>query len=339
MYMQNKDRPTSLFLLPMKLWLDWFNGFNRRRKGGMIYDFRFCIFAHDTTQYCMPYSCGKARVHFLSNDTTPNSPTPTERPTARAREITIAVLERSQENISDIALWCGRHTSKHEELNQSQKSAFAPRKTGVYIARNSCMHSRIASAAASAEQPYIPSVCAFLCVFCALGRASFHYHLRADATHPACVHPSTNRERRRTRSLVRSHAAHSQPRGQGWQIHHARSTEFRFDGGVSSSALSVSVPHRIAPTKIRDFIYVLHGAAVDRRPTNYSTIIMLTRIVKILVAVALSALFTMSLAKLTISVWPTLDGHDEVDEWLEQGGFGAYKAMFRTRGESTSTYK
>lgn len=60
---------------------------------------------------------------------------------------------------------------------------------------------------------------------------------------------------------------------------------------------------------------------------------MLTRIVKLVVALALSVMFTVSLAKLTISVWPTFDGYDEVDEWLDQGGFGEYKTAFRKRGK------
>lgn len=60
---------------------------------------------------------------------------------------------------------------------------------------------------------------------------------------------------------------------------------------------------------------------------------MLARFAKITVAVALSAMFTVSLAQLTICLWQSLDHAHDVNEWLDQSGLGQYKALFRNRGE------
>lgn len=57
---------------------------------------------------------------------------------------------------------------------------------------------------------------------------------------------------------------------------------------------------------------------------------------KIAVAIVLSTMFTVSLVQITLCMWQSLDGHVEVDEWLEQIGFGEHKTLFRHSGEFTS---
>lgn len=71
---------------------------------------------------------------------------------------------------------------------------------------------------------------------------------------------------------------------------------------------------------------------------------MLLRLVKILVAIFLSLMFTISLLKLVICVYNEYVNEDdlgsfsgssntEVDEWLEENDLGEYKKLFRDNGE------
>lgn len=73
---------------------------------------------------------------------------------------------------------------------------------------------------------------------------------------------------------------------------------------------------------------------------------MVLRLAKILVAVGLSLLFTISLAKLVLCIWNHhfADGGDGVDDgvaavekWLDQHGLGKHKKLFAERGKYPST--
>lgn len=65
---------------------------------------------------------------------------------------------------------------------------------------------------------------------------------------------------------------------------------------------------------------------------------MIVRFVKILVAIILSFMFTLSLAKLVICLWDNLDvsnsGRLDVDNWLDQNDLGKYKRQFLQMGKS-----
>lgn len=65
---------------------------------------------------------------------------------------------------------------------------------------------------------------------------------------------------------------------------------------------------------------------------------MIVRFVKILVAIILSFMFTLSLAKLVICLWDNLDvsnsGRLDVDNWLDQNDLGKYKRQFLQKGKS-----
>lgn len=69
---------------------------------------------------------------------------------------------------------------------------------------------------------------------------------------------------------------------------------------------------------------------------------MISRCVKILVAIILSLMFTISLAKLVICLWDDLDfsssGRLDVDLWLDQNQLSEYKDLFRINGESIKTF-
>lgn len=58
------------------------------------------------------------------------------------------------------------------------------------------------------------------------------------------------------------------------------------------------------------------------------------RCLKVLLAVFLSLMFTVSLAKLVLCLWSTLYVSDksEADEWLEENTLGQYKQIFREQG-------
>lgn len=64
---------------------------------------------------------------------------------------------------------------------------------------------------------------------------------------------------------------------------------------------------------------------------------MIVRCVKILVAIILSLMFTLSLAKLVICLWDNLDvsnsGRFDVNNWLDQNDLGIYKDLFRQNGK------
>ena len=69
---------------------------------------------------------------------------------------------------------------------------------------------------------------------------------------------------------------------------------------------------------------------------------MISRCVKILVAIFLSLVFTISLAKLVICLWRDLDfsdsGRMEVEQWLEQNHLEEYKELFRINGNFSSIF-
>lgn len=69
---------------------------------------------------------------------------------------------------------------------------------------------------------------------------------------------------------------------------------------------------------------------------------MVLRLGKILVAVGLSLLFTISLVKLAICFWREIfhydfDGNgtqiEQIDKWLEDNDLGEYKKLFKEKGE------
>lgn len=67
---------------------------------------------------------------------------------------------------------------------------------------------------------------------------------------------------------------------------------------------------------------------------------MILRCFKLIVAIALSFMFTISLAKLVFCVWDNWDSNDhfgnkksDVDNWLDQNNFGQYKELFHLKGK------
>lgn len=65
---------------------------------------------------------------------------------------------------------------------------------------------------------------------------------------------------------------------------------------------------------------------------------MVLRLAKVLVAVGLSLLFTISLAKLVICIWnwqfvEDTDGVVAVENWLHQNRLGQYTELFIKSGE------
>lgn len=60
---------------------------------------------------------------------------------------------------------------------------------------------------------------------------------------------------------------------------------------------------------------------------------MLFHCAKILVAVILSLMFTISLGKVFICIWSDVYIDAEVEEWLEQNNFGKFKQLFKDRGK------
>lgn len=59
---------------------------------------------------------------------------------------------------------------------------------------------------------------------------------------------------------------------------------------------------------------------------------MLFHCAKILVAVLLSFMFTISLGKVIICVWSDVFIDAEVEEWLDQNNFGKFKQLFKDKG-------
>lgn len=64
---------------------------------------------------------------------------------------------------------------------------------------------------------------------------------------------------------------------------------------------------------------------------------MISRCVKILVAILLSLMFTISLANLTLCLWENFDlaerGRPDVNLWLDQNELGNYKELFIAHGK------
>lgn len=59
---------------------------------------------------------------------------------------------------------------------------------------------------------------------------------------------------------------------------------------------------------------------------------MLFHCVKILVAILLSFMFTISLGKVIICVWSDVYINAEVEEWLDQNNLGKFKQLFKDKG-------
>lgn len=59
------------------------------------------------------------------------------------------------------------------------------------------------------------------------------------------------------------------------------------------------------------------------------------RCLKVLLAIFLSLMFTVSLGKLVLCLWSTLyvSEKSEADEWLEENALGQYKQIFREQGK------
>lgn len=67
---------------------------------------------------------------------------------------------------------------------------------------------------------------------------------------------------------------------------------------------------------------------------------MILRYIKLAAAIILSLIFTISLARLVISIWNQFNGSQtpqqgwpEVEVWLEQNQFDNYKELFRGSGK------
>lgn len=64
---------------------------------------------------------------------------------------------------------------------------------------------------------------------------------------------------------------------------------------------------------------------------------MILRCIKITLAIVLSLMFTISLAKLVICLWEKIDylnnGRGDVDQWLEQNQLQGYKELFKRNGK------
>ena len=69
---------------------------------------------------------------------------------------------------------------------------------------------------------------------------------------------------------------------------------------------------------------------------------MIKRCIKILVAIFLSLMFTISLGKLVICLWDDYyavnygytSSKADIDEWLEQNNLADYKQLFRDKGKT-----
>lgn len=63
---------------------------------------------------------------------------------------------------------------------------------------------------------------------------------------------------------------------------------------------------------------------------------MILRSIKLVIAIILSLIFTVSLARLVISLWNNLNvlanERAEVEQWLEQNQLGQHKALFLEQG-------
>lgn len=67
---------------------------------------------------------------------------------------------------------------------------------------------------------------------------------------------------------------------------------------------------------------------------------MLFRYIKLIAAIILSLIFTISLVRLVLSIWNQLNakahwnrgGWNEVELWLEQNQLDEYKDLFRDKG-------
>lgn len=59
---------------------------------------------------------------------------------------------------------------------------------------------------------------------------------------------------------------------------------------------------------------------------------MLFHCAKILVAIVLSFMFTISLGKVIFCFWSDVYIDAEVDEWLDQNNFGKFKQLFKDKG-------
>jgi len=71
---------------------------------------------------------------------------------------------------------------------------------------------------------------------------------------------------------------------------------------------------------------------------------MLKRSLKVLIAVVLSLMFTVSLVKIVLLIWSshptashTAPPLPSVDEWLESENLSSYKQLFRDKGEFVNT--
>lgn len=70
---------------------------------------------------------------------------------------------------------------------------------------------------------------------------------------------------------------------------------------------------------------------------------MIIHCVKILSAIILSLMFTISLSKLVICLWDDVDfsyadGRLDVDLWLDQNELGDYKKLFQEKGMNFNVY-
>lgn len=70
---------------------------------------------------------------------------------------------------------------------------------------------------------------------------------------------------------------------------------------------------------------------------------MLKRSLKVLIAVVLSLMFTVSLVKIVLLIWSSHPAAPHsapplptVDEWLESENLASYKQLFRDKGESVT---